>query len=72
MDVSADVNRCVPAGVCVSIAPHVFDQRDDGKVVVSDSHPSRPLHSAVREAGECCPSMAITVRNDGQQTTENC
>jgi ferredoxin len=57
MDVSADLNRCVAAGLRVSIAAQVFDQQeDDGKVVVIDSHPPRPSSS----------------EKAGQQDTENC
>jgi ferredoxin len=65
MDVSADQNRCVASGLCASLAPEVFDLRDDdGKVVVVDAHPSQHLHSAVREAEQSCPSLAIVVHED--------
>ena len=62
MRVSADQHKCVAAGVCVGIAPTVFDQRDlDGKVEVLDEHPEEDLRDAVVEAVDFCPAFAITL-----------
>lgn len=41
------------------IAPRVFDQRDDGIVVLLDAAPPSELHAAVREAACVCPGAAI-------------
>jgi ferredoxin len=66
MEVSADQELCVAAGVCAATAPEVFDQRDsDGKVVVLDGHPAVHLHKAALEAAEYCPAFAITVTANG-------
>ena len=62
MRVSVDVDRCCGSGQCVRQAPEVFDQREaDGIVVVREPRPAPPLHDAVREAADVCPSAAITV-----------
>jgi ferredoxin len=59
MRVSVDERRCCGAGQCVRIAPRVFDQRDDGIVLLRDEAPEEELHAAVREAVDVCPSGAI-------------
>jgi ferredoxin len=62
VNISTDQQKCVAAGVCVALAPTVFDQRDtDGKVVVLDDSPSDDVTGVVREAAESCPAFAITV-----------
>ncbi|MEW1724237.1 ferredoxin [Streptomyces sp. NPDC093109] len=77
MRISVDTERCVGAGQCVLTAPDVFDQSDDGLVVVladpadgpADGPADEAMREAVREAvrlaGSVCPSGAITVREDG-------
>ncbi|MFI1359085.1 ferredoxin [Streptomyces sp. NPDC020898] len=61
MHVSVDPIRCCAAGQCVLIAPDVFDQADDGSVVVLLSSPGSDRHGAVQEAASVCPGMAIQV-----------
>lgn len=41
--------------------PAVFDQTDDGVVVLLDECPPAELHDAVREAESLCPAQAITL-----------
>ena len=65
MRVSADQQVCVAAGICASMAPEIFDQRDsDGKVVVLDGRPAAHLHGSAQEAAEYCPAFAITVTSE--------
>ena len=60
MKVIADTEVCVAAGVCVAIAPDVFDQDDDaGKVILLDANPGEDQHDAVRDAVLSCPSAAL-------------
>ncbi|MCY1062768.1 ferredoxin [Nannocystis sp. SCPEA4] len=59
MRVIVDTEKCCGAGQCVLIAPKVFDQRDDGIVVLLDAAPPSELHAAVREAACVCPGAAI-------------
>ena len=65
MHVIVDVERCCGAGQCALLAPRVFDQQDDGIVVLLDPAPPPELHAAVREAACVCPGSAIRVE-DGQ------
>ncbi|WP_280274860.1 ferredoxin [Nocardia wallacei] len=59
MEIRVDRQRCIGAGMCVLTASAVFDQDDDGLVVLLDAAPER--RADVREAAQMCPSGAITV-----------
>ena len=59
--VRVDADRCIGAGHCVLRAPRVFDQRDDGIVVLLDATPPGELHAAARKAADLCPAEAITI-----------
>lgn len=59
MRVQADREVCIQAGNCVMVAGDVFDQDDDGVVVVLvDEVPDDELDH-VREAVKLCPSSAL-------------
>ena len=60
--VHADRDVCIGAGMCVLTAGAVFDQDDDGIVVLLDEHPSD--EAAVREAVANCPSGALSLTED--------
>jgi ferredoxin len=57
--VTADREVCVGAGNCVMTAPQVFDQDDDGRVVVLDPDPA-VAPEVLERAEQMCPSGAIT------------
>ncbi|GIF07092.1 ferredoxin [Actinoplanes siamensis] len=59
--VTADPTTCVTSCMCVYRAPEVFDQDDDGLVVVLDARPPAELHDAVRRAARGCPTQSITL-----------
>jgi ferredoxin len=60
--ITVDEDKCCGAGQCVLLAPDVFDQReDDGIVELLDADPGAGLHTAVREAADMCPGVAIDV-----------
>lgn len=59
VQVHADRDVCIGAGLCVLSAGEVFDQDDDGIVVVLDEHPADA--AAAREAVENCPSGALSL-----------
>lgn len=61
MRVIVDVEKCCGAGQCVLLVPKVFDQRDDGSVILLDPSPPKELDAAVREAACVCPGAAIRV-----------
>jgi ferredoxin len=61
MRVTIDQDACVCSGQCVLAAPDVFDQSDDGFVVLLANHPPPELDEDVRQAAATCPALAITV-----------
>ena len=64
MKVHADRDVCIQAGNCVMVADSVFDQDDDGIVVVLvDDVPSDEEDKA-REAVRLCPSQALKIAED--------
>ncbi|MFB7664801.1 ferredoxin [Kitasatospora sp. NPDC056138] len=59
MRVSIDSDRCVSAGQCVMLAPDVFDQDDDGIVMLLQDEPPEDLHAVVRQSASLCPVRLI-------------
>ena len=57
--VRADRDVCIGAGLCVLTAGAVFDQDDDGIVVVLEETPEDV--DAVRQAVTNCPSGALSI-----------
>jgi ferredoxin len=62
LQVSVDLQKCCGAGRCVMTAPKVFDQNDEGVVILLDAEPPAAEHRAVREAATVCPGSAIFVK----------
>ena len=61
MDITIDVDKCCGAGHCVREAPTVFDQDDDGVVVLLQTRPVGAEATAAAAAADLCPTWAITV-----------
>jgi ferredoxin len=59
--IHVDTNKCVGAGQCVLTAPDLFDQDEDGIVVLVDAAPGDDRHSAALKAARLCPAQAIRV-----------
>ncbi|GAB3887062.1 ferredoxin [Kibdelosporangium lantanae] len=59
MEVEADRERCISAGRCMATAPNVFDQDDDGIVLVLAPRPDAADEDLVRESAYLCPALAI-------------
>lgn len=59
MRVIADRDVCIGAGMCVMTAEAVFDQDDDGIVVVSRGEVPADECDRVRRAVTLCPSGAL-------------
>jgi ferredoxin len=59
MRIEIDEDKCTMAGQCVLAAPNVFDQRDDGVVLVLDAEPPESERAAVEDAIIRCPAVAI-------------
>ncbi|MFF4528981.1 ferredoxin [Streptomyces sp. NPDC001407] len=52
-------HRCVGSGQCVMLTPDVFDQDDDGLVVLLQEAPPEDVHDDVRQAAMTCPTQVI-------------
>ncbi|HYZ69074.1 MAG TPA: ferredoxin [Mycobacterium sp.] len=61
MKVHADRDVCISAGNCVMTADAVFDQDDDGIVVLLVDEVPEGEEDRVREAVRLCPSQALRV-----------
>ena len=61
MKVSANRDVCIQAGNCVMVADAVFDQDDDGVVVVRVDDVPEGEEKRVREAVMLCPSQALRI-----------
>jgi ferredoxin len=59
--VSADRDVCISAGNCVMAAGAVFDQDDDGIVVVLVDEVPEAEEDNAREAIRLCPSQALRI-----------
>jgi ferredoxin len=60
--VSVDVARCVGSGQCALTVPEIFDQADDGSVVLHTDRAAAELAEAVHDAADRCPVRAISLR----------
>jgi ferredoxin len=61
MRVTTERDRCVGSGQCALLSPEVFDQDDDGLVVVLREEPAETLRAGVAQAADLCPSRSIRV-----------
>ncbi|MEV5843521.1 ferredoxin [Streptomyces sp. NPDC051985] len=59
MKISAEPDRCVASGQCVMLAPTVFDQDDDGIVVLLNDTPAASEQHGVLESVRVCPAAAL-------------
>ncbi|MFJ3221448.1 ferredoxin [Kitasatospora sp. NPDC086801] len=57
--VEADTSRCVSSGQCAVTAPLVFDQDEDGQVVVLAAELGGRAADLARQAAAMCPASAI-------------
>ncbi|TWG98571.1 ferredoxin [Nocardioides sp. J9] len=61
MKVTVDPDRCIASGACVLASHEVFDQDEDGIVVVLIEEPQSELAASVRDAAAACPAMVIEI-----------
>jgi ferredoxin len=64
MRVVADRDVCISAGNCVMVAPAVFDQDDDGIVMVLADEVPQDEEDHARDAVKLCPSGALRLVED--------
>ena len=61
MRVVVDFDLCESNAVCMSIAPEVFEVRDDNFLYILQEEPPEELRPRVEEAVRRCPRQAISV-----------
>ncbi|MGP4051042.1 ferredoxin [Streptomyces sp. 2A115] len=61
MRVRADRESCISGGRCMATVPEVFDQDDEGLVVVLTPSPAREHRDKARKAAYLCPARAIDI-----------
>ena len=63
MRVVVDYDLCESNAVCMSVAPEVFEVRDDDFLYVLDENPPEELRAKVTEAVARCPKQAIRLED---------
>ena len=61
MRVEADRDVCISAGNCVMVADAIFDQDEDGIVVLLVDQVPDGEEEHAREAVKLCPSQALRI-----------
>lgn len=61
MSIVVRTSACVGAGQCALVAPEVFDQDDDGIVLLLEPDPHGADLEAATRAVRLCPARAIAV-----------
>ena len=64
MRIEIDFDRCESNGVCMGIAPQVFEVRDDDNLYLLQERPPEELRPLVEAAARGCPKQAISVFDD--------
>jgi ferredoxin len=64
MKVRVDPNICAGFGICLGIAPEVFELHEDGYAIVLVSEVKPEDEDTMRRAADQCPSRAITISED--------
>lgn len=62
MKVTADHDACIGSGQCVPLAPDVFDQDDDGIVILKRTELEESDVTGVKAAVRICPARALTIQ----------
>jgi len=63
MHLRVESSQCIGAGQCVLIAPDVFDQDEDGTVVLLHDAVEADQEGVVQEAINVCPARVIAVEH---------
>lgn len=63
MKITVKDDACVGSGQCALVASSLFDQDDNGIVVLLNAQPSSSEEAAAQKAASLCPARAI-ILND--------
>jgi len=61
--VIVDFDLCESNAVCMSVAPEVFEVRDDDFLYILEETPREELRPKVEEAVRRCPKQAISLED---------
>ncbi len=61
MRIVVDYDLCESNAVCMQIAPHLFEVRDDDLLYVLNETPDESDRALVEEAVDRCPKQAISI-----------
>ncbi len=61
MRIQADRDVCIGSGTCALTCSDVFDQEDNGTVIVLQEEPPAALEDTVRAAVSACPTLALRI-----------
>ncbi len=61
MRVVVDMNLCEANGLCMGVAPEVFDLTEEDELILLQEHPDESQRSVVEEAVRLCPKQAISI-----------
>jgi ferredoxin len=64
--VVVDFDLCQSNGICMGIAPDVFEVRDDGYLYVLDERPGEGVLPRVHDAIVACPTQAISLADEDE------
>lgn len=64
MRIVVDFDLCESNAVCMTVAPEVFEVRDDDFLYILDEMPAEELRGKVEEAVTRCPKQAIAIAED--------
>jgi ferredoxin len=59
--VEVDFDLCESNGVCMDVAPEVFEVRDDDFLYILQDAPDESLRENVEAAAQRCPKQAISI-----------
>jgi ferredoxin len=65
MRVVVDLRQCEANGLCMGIAPEVFELTDEDELILLQEHPDESLRPRVEEAVRQCPKQAISIDEEG-------
>ncbi|MGH8986863.1 MAG: ferredoxin [Acidimicrobiia bacterium] len=64
MKIVVDFDLCESNAVCMSIAPEVFEVRDDDFLYILNEHPDESMRPKMEDAVRRCPKQAISIEED--------
>ena len=65
MRVVVDMNLCEANGLCMGVAPEVFELTDDDELILLQERPDESMRSAIETAVRQCPKQAISIAEVG-------